>query len=109
MNDTTLHTIEQVEAFLAVASVVEFHFETTTAGYTWIQATLVRFASPLPKTHKGIVRRYVQAVTVLPCPGGPPNPDTPADRAGTAAAGGGAPPFPAPLHGGGYSGVGQNR
>lgn len=67
MNDTTLHTIEQVEAFLAVASVVEFHFETTTAGYTWIQATLVRFAYvTLPKTHKGIVRRYVQAVTVLP-------------------------------------------
>jgi transposase InsO family protein len=64
MNDTALHTIEQVEAFLALASVVEFHFETTTAGNAWIQATLVRFAYvTLPKAHKGIVRRYVQAVT----------------------------------------------
>jgi len=64
MNDTALQTIEQVEAFLAVASAVEFRFENTAAGYAWTQAALVRFAyATLPRAHKGVVRRYLRAVT----------------------------------------------
>ena len=64
MNDTALHTIGQVEAFLTVAATVEFRFENTAAGYAWIQATLARFGyATLPRPHKGVLRRYLQAVT----------------------------------------------
>ena len=49
MNDTALQTIEQVEAFLAVASTVEFHFENTAAGYAWVQST----PSPVHLHHVG--------------------------------------------------------
>jgi len=64
MNDSALHTIEQVEAFLTVAAAVEFRFENTTAGYAGIQATLARFVyATLRRPHKGILRRYLQAVT----------------------------------------------
>ena len=64
MNDSALHTIEQVEAFLTVAAAVEFRFENTTAGYAWIQATLARFVyATLRRPHKGILRGYLQAVT----------------------------------------------
>ena len=42
MNDTLLHSIEQIETLSAAAGAVEFHFESTPACYAWIQATLVR-------------------------------------------------------------------
>ena len=43
---------------------VEFHFESTPACYAWIQATLVRLRyAGLSKPGKGVLRRYVQAVT----------------------------------------------
>jgi len=64
MNDTALQTIEQIEAFLAVASTVEFHFETTETLYAWVQSTLARFAYiTLGKAHKGVVRRYLRKVS----------------------------------------------
>lgn len=64
MNDTALHTIEQVEAFLTAAAAVEFRFENTAAAYAWMQAALARFGyATLRRPHKGILRRYLQAVT----------------------------------------------
>lgn len=64
MNNSALHTIEQIEAFLTAAATVEFRFENTAAGYAWMQATLARFEyTTLPRLHKGILRRYLQAVT----------------------------------------------
>lgn len=64
MNDTALQTIEQIKAFLVVASTVGFRFENTAAGYAWTQTTLIRFAyARLSKAHKGVVRRYRRAVT----------------------------------------------
>lgn len=64
MNDTLLHSIEQIETFLTAAGAVEFHFESTPACYAWIQATLVRLRyAGLSKPGKGVLRRYVQAVT----------------------------------------------
>ncbi len=64
MNDSALHTIKQIEAFLTAAATVEFRFENTAAGYAWIQATLARFGcARLCRPHKGILRRYLQAVT----------------------------------------------
>lgn len=64
MNDSALHTIEQIEAFLTGTATVEFRFENTAAGYAWIQATLARFGyATLRRPHKGILRGYLQAVT----------------------------------------------
>ena len=64
MNDTTLKTIEQIEVFLSAAHTVRFEFESQAAGYAWVQATLARFGYlALGKHAKGIVRRYVLAVT----------------------------------------------
>ena len=64
MNDTTLTTIEQVEVFLSAAHTVQFEFESQAAGYAWVQATLSRLGYlALGKRAKGIVRRYVLAVT----------------------------------------------
>jgi transposase InsO family protein len=64
MNDTTLKTIEQVEAFLCAAQAVEFAFETPAACYAWVAGTLARFGYlRLGKRAKGVLRRYVQAVT----------------------------------------------
>lgn len=64
MNDTLLHSIEQIEAFLAAAGAVEFHFESTPACYAWIQATLTRLGyAGRGKPGKGVLRRYIQAVT----------------------------------------------
>ena len=64
MNESALHTMEQIEAFLTGTATVEFRFENTTAGYAWIQATLARFGyASLRRPHKGILRRYLQAVT----------------------------------------------
>ncbi len=64
MNDSALHTIKQIEAFLTAAATVEFRFENTAAGYAWIQATLARFGyARLCRPHKGILRRDLQAVT----------------------------------------------
>jgi len=48
MNDAALHTIEQIEAFLTGTALVEFRFENTAAGYTWIQATLPVSEFPRP-------------------------------------------------------------
>ena len=64
MNDTTLNTIEQVEIFLSTAHTVRFAFESPAAGYAWVQATLSRLGYlALGKRAKGIVRRYLLAVT----------------------------------------------
>ena len=64
MNVSALQTIEQVETFLTAAATVEFRFEDTPAGYAWIQATLARFGyATLPRPHKGVLRRYLRAVT----------------------------------------------
>lgn len=64
MNDSALNTIEQVETFLTATATMEFRFENAAAGYAWIQATLARFGyTALPRPHKGILRRYLQAVT----------------------------------------------
>ena len=64
MNDTTLNTIEQVEVFLSAAHAVEFEFASKAAGYAWVQATLARLGYlGLSKRAKGVLRRYVQAVT----------------------------------------------
>lgn len=64
MNDSTLQTIEQVEVFLSAAGQVEFAFESRAASYAWVQATLARFDYPtLGKHAKGVLRRYVRAVT----------------------------------------------
>ena len=64
MKDSALHTIEQVEAFLTAAAAVEFRFESTAAAYAWMQAALARFGyAALRRSHKGILRRYLQAVT----------------------------------------------
>ena len=64
MNDTLLHSIEQIETFLAAAGAVAFRFESTPACYAWIQATLARLGyAGLSKPGKGVLRRYVQAVT----------------------------------------------
>ncbi len=64
MNDSALQTIEQVETFLTAAATVEFRLEDTPAGYAWIQATLARFGyATLPRPHKGVLRRYLRAVT----------------------------------------------
>lgn len=64
MNDSALHTIKQIEAFLTGTATVKFRFENTAAGYAWIQATLARFGYvTLRRPDKGILRRYLQAVT----------------------------------------------
>lgn len=64
MNDSALNTIEQVETFLMATATMEFRFENAAAGYAWIQATLARFGyARLRRPHKGILRRYLQAVT----------------------------------------------
>lgn len=43
MNDSALKTIDQVEAFLAAASAVEFGFADTPACYAWMTQVLTRF------------------------------------------------------------------
>ena len=64
MNDSALNTIEQVETFLTATATMTFRFENAAAGYAWIQATLARFGyARLRRPHKGILRRYLQAVT----------------------------------------------
>ena len=64
MNESSLHTMEQIEAFLTGTATVEFRFENTAAGYAWMQATLARFGyATLRRPHKGILRCYLQAVT----------------------------------------------
>lgn len=64
MNDTALHTIDQIDAFLAAAATIEFRFETPAAGYAWMQATLARLGyTHLRRRDKGILRRYLQTVT----------------------------------------------
>ena len=64
MNDTALHTVDQIDAFLAAAATIEFRFEPPAAGYAWMQATLARLGyARLRRRDKGILRRYLQAVT----------------------------------------------
>ena len=57
MNDTSLNTLDQVRAFLAGTSTVEFSFTTTAACYAWIEQTpiigylrSVCLAAKLPKS-----------------------------------------------------------
>jgi len=64
MNDSTLKTIDQVEAFLSAASQVDFSFEDVPARYAWMTATLTRFCyHRLSRPDKGVLRRYLEAVT----------------------------------------------
>jgi len=64
MNDTQLHTLDQVEAFLVGTEAVDFSFADTAARYAWIEATLIRFGYlRLGKQPKGVLRRYLRRVT----------------------------------------------
>ena len=45
MNNTQLHTLDQVEVFLAGTEAVDFSFTDTAARYVWMAATLIRFAT----------------------------------------------------------------
>lgn len=64
MNDTLISTFDQIEAFLAGTQSVEFTFQNTSARYTWIQKTLVRFGyAKLGRHKKGVLRRYMRHVT----------------------------------------------
>ena len=64
MNDTQLHTLDQVEAFLVGTEAVDFSFADTAARYAWMEATLIRFGyRRLGRRPKGVLRRYLQRVT----------------------------------------------
>jgi transposase InsO family protein len=64
MNDTQLHTLDQVEAFLVGTEAVDFSFADTAARYAWMEATLIRFGYlRLGKQPKGVLRRYLRRVT----------------------------------------------
>lgn len=64
MNDTQLHTLDQVEAFLAGTEAVDFSFADTAACYAWIKATLIQFGYPrLGKQPEGVLRGYLRCVT----------------------------------------------
>lgn len=64
MNDSTLKTIDQVEAFLSAVSQVDFSFADVPARYAWMTATLAHFCyHRLFRPDKGVLRRYLEVVT----------------------------------------------
>jgi len=67
MNDGNLQTIEQVRQFLEGSEAVEFRGLTAKEKYCWIEEVLIRFKyHRLKRGEKGVIRRYIEKVTVLP-------------------------------------------
>jgi len=66
MNDGQLQTVEQVEQFLEGSEALEFKGLSAEEKYKWIETTLVRFSYiRLKKAEKGVIRQYIQKITVL--------------------------------------------
>jgi transposase InsO family protein len=64
MEEEKIGTLEDIRAFLAGTSGVEFRIAGKEACYDWIRGTLVRFwYLKLGKKDKGLVRRYMEKVT----------------------------------------------
>ena len=64
MNDTQLHTLDQVEAFLVGTEAMDFSFADTAARYARMEATRIRFGYlRLGQRPKGVLRRYLPKVS----------------------------------------------
>jgi transposase InsO family protein len=66
MNDTELHSLEQVRGFLDGTEAVAFHLSGKDERYAWTEHTLRRFHYPtLGKAERGVLRRYLERVSGL--------------------------------------------
>ena len=67
MNDGQLQRVEQVKQFLEGRKTLEFRGLSAEEKYKWTETVLVRFSYlRLKKAEKGVIRHYIQKITVLP-------------------------------------------
>ena len=67
MNDGQLQRVEQVKQFLEGRKTLEFRGLSAEEKYKWTETVLVRFSYlRLKKAEKGVIRQYIQKITVLP-------------------------------------------